>query len=75
MSQFPSVLLSYTQDNYPTVIINNTTYNKWGDVVAGVQNVMLPENALIIARMLTHFSHRSRYKVVDDPAVYETAYL
>ncbi len=74
MSSFPSVLLSYTQNNYPTVIIDNATYNSWGDVIANVKGVVKPENALIIARMLTHFSHRSRYKVVDDPLVYEAAY-
>jgi hypothetical protein len=74
MSSFPSVLLSYTSNNYPTVIIDNATYNSWGDVIAKVKGVVKPENALIIARMLTHFSHRSRYKVVDDPLVYETTY-
>lgn len=74
MSSFPSVLLSYTSNNYPTVIIDNATYTSWGDVIANVKGVFQPENALIIARMLTHFSHRSRYKVVDDPLVYEAAY-
>ena len=74
MSQFPSVLLSYTPNNYPTVIIDNATYNNWGEVITNVKGVVKPENALIIARMLTHFSHRSRYKVVDDPLVYESAY-
>ncbi len=75
MSHFPPVLLTYTQNNQPTVVIDNTMYNNWSDVVAKVGGVDQVENALIVARMLTHFSHRSRFKVIDDPLVYETAYL
>ncbi len=75
MSQFPSVLLNYTDDNQPTVVIDNNTFSSWGDVVTKVGNVAEAENALIVARMLTHFSYRSRYKVIGDPAVYEAALL
>ena len=74
MSPFPSVLLNYTDGNQPTVVINNTTYNNWADVVKNVEGVDQPENALIVARMLTHFSYRSRYKVIGDPSAYETTY-
>lgn len=67
----PPVSLIYAEDRSPMVRVGEAVFARWPDVVAGVEGLESPENALPVARMITHFCFRSRYAVIADSAAYE----
>lgn len=71
---FSPIGLGFNADQTPNLSFDGQHFATWGDVVAKVTGLDAPENVVNVARAMTHFSYKARYRVIEDPEDYEARY-
>jgi len=63
------------EDGSGIAVVESDVFADLPALLAAYPALRAPENALALARILTHFARKSAYQVIEDPAAFETDYL